>query len=189
MKYLNLSSLIFILILASCHSSEVVLRGSKASQSQQLVSENTVSFSKMSDSLAKPIHASSTQFTNKLVVDNCQPTLITPNIYSKNESQPQKVGQSIQPNIHTKKPSLSFDLEKTQASLQKARQHSPGIAGNIGHSFAIVGLVFIVVGLLLLLIGGLIIDTLGALALAFGFVFLLVWLVLAILQGLFDVIL
>jgi hypothetical protein len=45
------------------------------------------------------------------------------------------------------------------------------------------------VGLVLLLIGGLIIDTLGALALAFGFVFLIVWLVLAILQGLFDVIL
>jgi Flp pilus assembly protein TadB len=143
----------------------------------------------MSDSLSKPIHASSTQLTTKLVVENLQPTLTTPNFYSKNEDLSQKVGQSIKPNIHTKNPSLSFDLEKAQASLKKARQHSPGIAGNIGHSFAVVGLVFIVVGLLLLLIGGLIIDTLGALALAFGFVFLLVWLDLAILQGLFDVIL
>jgi hypothetical protein len=41
----------------------------------------------------------------------------------------------------------------------------------------------------LLLAGGLIIDTLAALAIAFGFVFILIWLVLAILQGLFDVIL
>jgi hypothetical protein len=41
----------------------------------------------------------------------------------------------------------------------------------------------------LFLIGGLIIDTLGALFIAFGFLFLLIWLVLAVLQGLFDVIL
>jgi hypothetical protein len=189
MKYLNLSSLFFILILASCHSSEVVLRGSKASQCQQLESEKTVRFSEMTDSLTKPVHTSSTQLTNKLVVVNCQPTVITPNFYSKNSGPPQKVGQSIKPNIHNIKASHSFDQEKAQAALKKTQQHAQGIAGNIGRSFAVVGLVFIVVGILLLLIGGLIIDTLGALALAFGFVFLLVWLVLAILQGLFDVIL
>lgn len=189
MKYLNLSSLIFILILASCHSSEVVLRGSKASQCQQLASENKVSIPEMSDSLAKPIHASSTQLTNKLVVDNCQPTLITPEVYSKNEGQPGKDGQSIKPAIRAKNTSLLFGQEKAQASLKKTQQQAHGIASNIGYSFAVVGLIFIIVGLVLLLIGGLIIDTLGALALAFGFVFLIVWLVLAILQGLFDVIL
>ena len=143
----------------------------------------------MSDSLAKPIHASSTQLTNKLVVDNCQPTLITPEVYSKNEGQPGKDGQSIKPAIRAKNTSLLFGQEKAQASLKKTRQQAHGIASNIGYSFAVVGLIFIIVGLVLLLIGGLIIDTLGALALAFGFVFLIVWLVLAILQGLFDVIL
>ena len=39
------------------------------------------------------------------------------------------------------------------------------------------------------LLGGLIINTLGAIFLAFGTVFLLIWLVLAIIQVLFDVIL
>jgi Flp pilus assembly protein TadB len=94
------------------------------------------------------------------------------------------------------------EKQQTNQTKNTAKQHAaarptanhkmpkhPGFFSNIGYSFGVVGLVFIIVGIVLLLIGGLIIDTLAALAIAFGFVFILIWLVLAILQGLFDVIL
>jgi hypothetical protein len=192
MKYQNLSSLfIFFFILASCHSTEVVLRKSKVhamAEPEQELENNTPTY------------------TNK---EAFQPEI------SKIAPLQEKVNPPVNQDFHTEQKNAytyrTINISKQQkanlatspthikhqnnqyipnASTKKiSKQPSNGFFGGIGQSFGVVGLVFIVVGLILFLIGGLIIDTLGAVFLAFGLVFLLIWLVLAIIQGLFDVIL
>jgi hypothetical protein len=194
MKYLNLSKIfIFFSILASCHSTEVVLRKSKVqgitdySQKQE---NNDSAYTSIKQEAQKPELSKITPLQEEVSIlqnqiirtEGAQDyTAITPNI-------------SKQQNLNNSSSNPRIQHQTTHytpiASTQKnSAQQSNGFFGGIGRSFGVVGLVFILVGLVLFLIGGLIIDTLGAVFLAFGTVFLLIWLVLAIIQVLFDVIL
>jgi hypothetical protein len=194
MKHLNLYRLfIFFFFLASCHSTEVVLRKSKAqgitdySQKPEN-NDNTPTSIKQEEAkpeLSKitPLQEEVNTLQNQIIrTEEVQDyTAITPNISKRHNL-----------NNTSSNPRIQYQTTHytPNASTQKIyKQQSSGFLGGIGRSFGVVGLVFILVGLVLFLIGGLIIDTLGAIFLAFGTVFLLIWLVLAIIQVLFDVIL
>ena len=193
MKYLNLSSLfIFFFFLASCHSTEVVLRKSKvgimAESKQELETESSPNISsRKEETILIKTEISSVQ-DGPTIKD--QPTESV--IKSAYTSVSEKIRNAQSVSIHSAKPDIKNQraYSKLNATTKKhATQHSKGVFGSVGYSFGVVGLVFLIVGVVLFLIGGLIIDTLGALFIAFGFLFLLIWLVLAVLQGLFDVIL
>ncbi len=200
MKYLNLSSLfVLFVLLSSCYSTDVFLRGSKVEQlphSEQNIETDTISITKFkkerttliktfispSQEVFHPTEQSTTSF-----LENREP------IISQKSANNQTVQTSSKTtNNHSVKPKIKHQpnhyLHHATAS-KNLKPQSKGIFGAVGHSFGVVGLVFLLVGVVLFLIGGLIIDTLGALFIAFGFLFLLIWLVLAVLQGLFDVIL
>lgn len=192
MKYLNLSSLfIFFFFLASCHSTEVVLRKSKVhamAESEQELENNTLTYT--NQEAFKPEIAKIAPLQEKVnhpVNQDFHTEQKNAYTYSSiNISKQQKASMVTSP--------TDIKHHKNQytpnASTKKiSKQPSNGFFGGIGRSFGVVGLVLFVVGLILFLIGGLIVDTLGAIFLAFGLVFLLIWLVLAILQVLFDVIL
>lgn len=186
MKYLNpFSFFTALVLLASCHSSDVALRHSRmrSCDSEALLvctaqKENIEA--KLKDTITLTSAASTLVLTEKATAIGAadqkplQPSQTAP-ISAKQHTK------------QTKNAAKSYASARATANRKMLKQN--GFVGNVGYSFGIVGLVFIVVGLILLLIGGLIIDTLAALAIAFGFVFILIWLVLAILQGLFDVIL
>ena len=201
MKYLNLFSLIALIILiSSCHSTEVTLRGSKVQELPHPEQVNETEASTFTTNAKPEVVASSiskntphqkantlTDQTNAAVVmDNYAP-ISQKGRNTQTVHTSFKIGQnnSVKPKIK-----LQFDHPKSHVTASKnLTPPSKGVFGSVGRSFGVVGVVFIFVGLILFLIGGLLIDTLGALFLGFGLVFLLIWLVLAVLQGLFDVIL
>ncbi|MCF8202330.1 MAG: hypothetical protein K9J18_04500 [Crocinitomicaceae bacterium] len=187
MRYLSLFSFtVALMLLASCHSSDVALRHSRirtciseelhtqALQNEITEAQPTASITAVAKAST---HVEATETPKTLSAPSTKQLL--PNhaasIASKHKADNLK-------NAAPKK--AAFNANSKIQKLEKK-----GIVGQISYSFGVVGLVFIIVGIVLLLIGGLIIDTLAALAIAFGFVFILIWLVLAILQGLFDVIL
>ena len=194
MKYLNLSRLfIFFFFLASCHSTEVVLRKSKA-QGMTDYSQNpenndiihiNISQEAVKHELSKitPLQEIKTTLLNQDLKTEKKNTYT--NIF-ENIGRHQKVNNTLS-NQRIQHQTTHYTPNASAKKIYK--QQSNGFFGGIGRSFGVVGLVFILVGLVLFLIGGLIINTLGAIFLAFGTVFLLIWLVLAIIQVLFDVIL
>lgn len=188
MRSLNLFSIFTTLILlASCHSSDVALRHSRIRtfvtdepqrtehQIEVLESQSTLSTSAKTDSTTQ-LQANAIQSTAESVYK-----LLLPITHKQGLNTQQKQHEQLTA------PHKSRPHTATAAAKQSTKHY--GLFGHIGHSFCVVGLVFIIAGIVLVLIGGIIIDTLAALAIAFGFVFILIWLVLAILQGLFDVIL
>lgn len=194
MRYLSLFSFIAALILlASCHSSDVALRHSRirschteemiALSSQKELIEDSASTNP--SHLLAPFHTTIAP-SEQMVLSIAQTKKSRPaaQLTPKTENNQ----YSTHP-LSKKSKDAAVVQTSPRASTQLQSKPYNGVFGHIGHSFGVVGLVFIIVGVVLLLIGGLIIDTLGALAIAFGFVFILIWLVLAILQGLFDVIL
>ncbi|MEY3099450.1 MAG: hypothetical protein RIS63_338 [Bacteroidota bacterium] len=194
MKYLNLSRLfIFFFFLASCHSTEVVLRKSKAKGMNvysQKPENKDITHTNIRQEEAKPELSKIAPLQEKMT------TLLNQDLKTERKNTYTNVSEKIsrhqKVNIVSSPPHIKYlTLPNTpNASTKKiSKQQSNGFFGGIGRSFGVVGLVFILVGLVLFLIGGLIIDTLGAIFLAFGTVFLLIWLVLAIIQVLFDVIL
>ena len=185
MRYLSLFSFAAALVLlASCHSSDVALRHSRI---RTCISEELLSTSPEEITEVQPtatitaVAEASTLFqtTEILPVSAATQKQLLPS-HGKSISVKQQTNQT--------KNTAKQHTAASPTANHKMPKHA-GFFSNIGYSFGVVGLVFIIVGLVLLLIGGLIIDTLAALAIAFGFVFILIWLVLAILQGLFDVIL
>jgi hypothetical protein len=200
MKYLNLFSLIALIVLiSSCHSTEVSLRGSKVQElphSEQDSETEKSTFASAEPQVIAPNTAKNTphQEANTLidpsndavVKDNYSPiTQQSRNTQTVHTSSKTAQNNSVKPKIK-----LQFHHPISHATASKnLTPPSKGLFGSVGRSFGVVGVVFIFVGLILFLIGGLLIDTLGALFLGFGLVFLLIWLVLAVLQGLFDVIL
>jgi Flp pilus assembly protein TadB len=186
MRYLSLFSFAAALVLlASCHSSDVALRHSRI---RTCISEEL-----HTQALQKEITEVQPTATITAVAEAStliQTTEILPVSAATKKQLLPSHGKSIsvkQQTNQTKNTAKQHTAARPTAN-HKMPKHA-GFFSNIGYSFGVVGLVFIIVGLVLLLIGGLIIDTLAALAIAFGFVFILIWLVLAILQGLFDVIL
>lgn len=187
MRYLSLFSItVGLMLLASCHSSDVALRHSRI---RTCISEELPSQTSQKEIIEAQPTATITAVTD---VSSVVQTIETPRTVSAPSTK------HLLPN-HSKSISVK---QQTNQTKNTAKQHAaarptanpkmpkhPGFFNNIGYSFGVVGIVFIIVGIVLLLVGGLIIDTLAALAIAFGFVFILIWLVLAILQGLFDVIL
>ena len=186
MRYLSLFSFtVALMLLASCHSSDVALRHSRirtciseelhtqALQKEITEAQPTASITAVAEAstLLQATETNSLSTPSKKLLLPIQATPIA----SKHKADNLK-------NAAPKK--AAFNANSKIQKLEKK-----GIVGQISYSFGVVGLVFIIAGVVLLLIGGLIIDTLAALAIAFGFVFILIWLVLAILQGLFDVIL
>lgn len=186
MRYLSLFSFtVALMLLASCHSSDVALRHSRirtciseelhtqALQNEITEAQPTASITAVAEAStlveATETHSVTAPSTKQLLPNQAA------SIASKHKADNLK-------NAAPKK--AAFNANSKIQKLEKK-----GIVGQISYSFGVVGLVFIIAGVVLLLIGGLIIDTLAALAIAFGFVFILIWLVLAILQGLFDVIL
>ena len=194
MKHLNLSRhFIFFFLSASCHSTEVVLRKSKAqgiTDYSQKPENNDIIHTNINQEAAKhelskitPLQENKTTLLNQ---DFKTEKKNTYSIVSENISKLQKVNNTSS-NQRIQHQTTHYTPNASAKKIYK--QHSNGFFGGIGRSFGVVGLVFIVVGLVLFLLGGLIINTLGAIFLAFGTVFLLIWLVLAIIQVLFDVIL
>jgi len=193
MKYLNLSSLfVLIVLLSSCYSTEVFLRGSKVQElphSEQNIETDTISITKSKKegtSLIKTVISPSQEVFHSIIPST------TSVLENRNPIILQKSGNT--PTVHASSKRVVIKHQSNHylhhATTSKNFKPQPkGIFGAVGHSFGVVGVVFIFVGLILFLIGGLLIDTLGALFLGFGLVFLLIWLVLAVLQGLFDVIL
>lgn len=193
MKFLNLSSLfILIILISSCHSTEVSLRGSKVQDlalSEQDIETDASTFTNFKKEEAALLKTETTPFQEVL------PPIAqyTPSVLKHKETQISPKDENTQITLTSSK-TAGFKQQhshfRPQAKASKTSKHpSKGVFGSVGHSFGVVGIVFIFVGLILFLIGGLIIDTLGALFLGFGLVFLLIWLVFAVLQGLFDVIL
>jgi hypothetical protein len=185
MRYLSLFSFAAALVLlASCHSSDVALRHSRIrtciSEELLITSLEEITEVQPTATITAVAEASTLiQTTEILPVSAATKKQLLPS-HGKSISVKQQTNQ-------TKNTAKQHTAARPTAN-HKMPKHA-GFFSNIGYSFGVVGLVFIIVGLVLLLIGGLIIDTLAALAIAFGFVFILIWLVLAILQGLFDVIL
>lgn len=184
MKYLNpFSFFTALVLLASCHSSDVVLRHSKTNSClsedihvQTAQNENikastkdTLIFNTEAPSLVASVKAVSTAYTKTL------------------QSFSKTATSAKQQTNQAKHPAKQYATAGTTANHKIPKLG--GFVGNVGFSFGVVGLVFIIVGLVLFIVGGLIIDTLAAVAIGFGFVFILIWLVLAIVQKLFDVIL
>ena len=200
MKYLNLSSLfVLFVLLSSCYSTDVFLRGSKGQElphAEQNIETETSTFTKAEQELVAPNTSTNTphQEVNTLT-DQPNDAVVKGNytpISQRSGNAPTVHTSSKSANNYSVKPEVQpqFNHSKSHAIANKhLRAHSKGFFGSVGHSFGVVGVVFIFVGLILFLIGGMLIDTLGALFLGFGLVFLLIWLVLAVLQGLFDVIL
>ena len=199
MKYLNLSSLfVLFVLLSSCYSTDVFLRGSKGQElphSEQNIETETSTYTITEPEEVAPSTSKNTpglevntltdQPNDAVVKDNYTP------FSQKSGNAPTAHTSSKTTNNNSVKSEIKyqFNHSKTHATPSKHLKPSKGVFGSVGHSFGVVGIVFIFVGLILFLIGGILIDTLGALFLGFGLVFLLIWLVLAILQGLFDVIL
>jgi Flp pilus assembly protein TadB len=200
MKYLNLFSLIAVIVLiSSCHSTEVSLRGSKVQElphSEQDSETEKSTFASSESQVVAPSTAKNTphQEVNTLT-DQANAAVINDNYTpisqkGRNTQTVHTSSKTAQDSSVKPKIKLQFNHPKSHATASKNLTHpSKGLFGSVGRSFGVVGVVFIFVGLILFLIGGLLIDTLGALFLGFGLVFLLIWLVLAVLQGLFDVIL
>ncbi len=200
MKYLNLSSLfVLFVLLSSCYSTDVFLRGSKGQElphSEQNIETETSTYTITEPEIIAPSSSENTPHQEVNTLTD-QPN----DVVIKDDYTPisQKCGNA--PTVHTSSKTTNNNSEKSEIKLQfnHLKNHastrnnltppSKGVFGSVGHSFGVVGIVFIFVGLILFLIGGLLIDTLGALFLGFGLVFLLIWLVFAVLQGLFDVIL
>jgi hypothetical protein len=199
MKYQNLFSLIaLITLISSCHSTEVSLRGSKVqelphSEQDGETKASTFINSKIEETALITLEITPFQEVNTL--DQPNDAIIkkinTPISQKGRNTQTVHTSSKIDQNNSVKpKIKLQFNHPKSHATASKNLTHpSKGVFGGVGRSFGVVGVVFIFAGLILFLIGGLLIDTLGALLLGFGLVFLLIWLVLAVLQGLFDVIL
>ena len=200
MKYLNQSSLfVLFVLLSSCYSTDVFLRGSKGQElphSEQNIEIETSTYTITEQEVVAPSSSENTprqevntltdQHNDAVVKDDYTP------ISQKIGNTPTVQTSSKTANNNSARPEnkLQFNHSKNHASTRKnLTPPSKGVFGSVGHSFGVVGIVFIFVGLILFLIGGLLIDSLGALFLGFGLVFLLIWLVLAVLQGLFDVIL
>jgi hypothetical protein len=187
MKYLNLFSIFTALVLlASCRTSDVALRHSKIHPAP---SEHSINASRSEETttLTTP-NTPITQVQDASSLDQAETANSVAAVSTKTLQSFQNSPISAKPKIgHAKNAANQNSAARATANHKMLKQN--GFVGNIGYSFGIVGLVFIIVGLVLFLVGGLIIDTLAAVAIAFGFVFILIWLVLAILQGLFDVIL
>lgn len=199
MKYLNLSSLLVLFVLlSSCYSTDVFLRGSKGQElphSEQNIETESSTFTNADPEEVAPSSSENTPHQKVNTLTDQPNDAVVKDDYTPIS---QKIGNA--PTIHTSsktannnsvKPEIKyqFNHSKTHATPSKHLKPSKGVFSSVGHSFGVVGIVFIFVGLILFLIGGMLIDTLGALFLGFGLVFLLIWLVLAVLQGLFDVIL
>jgi len=188
MKYLNLFSIFTALVLlASCRTSDVALRHSKIHPAPSEHSINASRSEETTETLATP-NTPITQVQDASSLDQAEKANSVAAVSTKTLQSFQNSPISAKPKIgHAKNAANQNSAARATANHKMLKQN--GFVGNIGYSFGIVGLVFIIIGLVLFLVGGLIIDTLAALAIAFGFVFILIWLVLAILQGLFDVIL
>ncbi len=187
MRSLNLFSIIATLILlASCHSSDVALRHSRIRTciSEELHTNN--SSKEIIETQPTAINTETAEASTLVQATETPKTLSAPSTKQLLQSHSKSILKKQETN-QTKNTAKQHAAARPIAN-HKMPKH-PGFFSNIGYSFGVIGLVFIIVGVVLLLIGGLIIDTLAALAIAFGFVFILIWLVLAILQGLFDVIL
>lgn len=186
MRPLNLFSFTAaLMLLTACHSTDVALRHSRIrtciseelqtkDSPKEIIEIQPTATNTETAEASTLVQASETNSflapSKKLLLPNQGvPIASKHHAHNLNNTTPKKTAVSAKSNVQI--------LEKH------------GIVGQISYSFGVVGLVFIIIGIVLLLIGGLIIDTLAALAIAFGFVFILIWLVLAILQGLFDVIL
>ena len=187
MKYLNLFSIFTALVLlASCRTSDVALRHSKI---HPVPSEHSINASRSEETttLATP-NTPITQVQDASSLDQAEKANNVAAASTKTLQSSQNAPISAKPKIGQAKNSANQN-SATRATRKHKMLKQNGFVGKVGYSFGVVGIIFIIIGLVLLLIGGLIIDTLAALAIAFGFVFILIWLVLAILQGLFDVIL
>jgi hypothetical protein len=187
MRYLSLFSFtVALMLLESCHSSDVALRHSWI---RTCISEELHTKAKQKEITEAQPTASITAVAEASTVVQTIETPRTVSAPSTKQLLPNQAapitGKHKADNLKNAAPKKEdFNANSKLQILEKK-----GIVGQISYSFGVVGLVFIIAGVVLLLIGGLIIDTLAALAIAFGFVFILIWLVLAILQGLFDVIL
>ena len=193
MKYLNLFSIFTALvILASCHTSDVALRHSKIHPAPSEHSINASRSEETIETLATP-NTPITQVQDASSLDQAEKANNVAAASTKRlpslENAPISAKQETKQSKYAAKPYAAAQNSTARATANHKMLQQNGFVGNVGYSFGVVGIVFIIIGLVLLLIGGLIIDTLAALAIAFGLVFILIWLVLAILQGLFDVIL
>ena len=200
MKYLNLSSLfVLFILLSSCYSTDVLLRGSKVQElphAEQNIETESNTFTNAELELVAPSTSKNTPHQEvNIFTDQTNDAVVTRDytpISQKSRKAQTTQASSKSANYNSVKHEVQpqYNHSKSHATANHhLRAHSKGFFGNIGHSFGVVGVIFIFVGLILFLIGGILIDTLGALFLGFGLVFLLIWLVLAVLQGLFDVIL
>lgn len=193
MKYLKLPSfLLLVLLLTSCHTTEVSLRHSKTYFIGHSAPEHQTN-----DTEARSL---SNEARTALVVAHQTPVsshdsspLSSP-LYQKENNALIEQPNHAEPNTPKARPILHEHHKKSAAELaplsaKKISAKPNGFFSHIGRSFGIGALIFLATGLLFLLIGGPMALTLGAVAFAFGVVFLLIWLVLALLQVLFDVIL
>ena len=192
MKFLSLCNfLLMITLLTACSSPELILRHSKVKKYTTLVDTSTqealaltLTPSKIPNTISPTNTVQSTNPSDDSSSAVAEKKLIIPEekLLFKQKQYKQRADQNL-------KHVIQSTYQQAKAVAHKQKQKVNGIFSGIGNVFKVVGLVFIVVGIILFLIGGIIIDTLGAVCLGFGLLFLLIWLVLIILQGVFDVIL
>ena len=168
MRYLSLFSFTAALILlASCHSSDVALRHSRI---RTCHTEEMIALSTQKELIEAQPTATITavEQASTLVQTTETNSLLAP---SKNHLLPSQTAPIASKTRTDQLKNSTPKRADVNANSYLQILEKKGVVGQISYSFGVVGLVFIIAGVVLLLIGGLIIDTLGALAIAFGFVF------------------
>lgn len=182
---------LLVLLLASCHPAEVVLRNSKTHNAFQTEEAQDITVVKRTEKSAAPV---------------LKPTFIQNNPCAKIEGDTNmSIALRHDSNLHYVKELLHADnsshpylIKPKQISNKPFINHNHsqakiaqpnGIVSSTRFFIGLCAVVCLVFGVVLFFVGGIIVDTIGALLLAFGLVFVLIWLVLSLLQGLFSVIL
>lgn len=187
MKRLSL----FILLLASCHPTEVMLRKSKTHNAFQTEEAQDITVVKRTEKSAAPV-LNPTSVQNNPCVNIEEDTNISIAFLQDSILQhPEDLYHAenlSRPNLRntiqiSNKPFINHN--HSQAKIAQPN----GIVSSTRFFIGLCAVVCLVFGVGLFFIGGFIVDTIGALLLAFGLVFVLIWLVLSLLQGLFSVIL
>lgn len=182
MKRLSL----FILLLASCHQTDVVLRNSKTQNAFQIEEAQDLSNVKKTEMRATSVLNPTTEHNNPRaqIEGETNTSIGTPH-----DSISHHAENSHHPSV-VKKPTQVSKERFININHSRAKTAQPnGIVSSTRFFIGVCAVVCLVFGVALFFIGGLLVDTIGALLLAFGLVFVLIWLILSLLQGLFSVIL
>lgn len=182
MKRLSL----LILLLASCHPTEVVLRNSKTQNAFQIEEAQDLSNVKKTESRAASVLNPTIAHNNPHahIEEETNISIGTPHDSISHQSE-----NSYHPSVVRKPRQVSKELFINHNHSQVKIAQPNGIVSSTRFFIGLCAVVCLVFAVVLFFIGGIIVDTIGALLLAFGLVFVLIWLILSLLQGLFSVIL